>query len=662
MSNKIHTKNKEYYTYFISNKIKEEIDKYEDDEKKEKILENIPEDIIEQKTYKMNNNYITKNFRNCKLHFTKNNNIVNLTYNGLVNNFSLDDINNIDNTSYIKKSISFNINDIIGLENKDEEYNILQNINNDAENNILSNNIIMYGKKNDNYEYIYDYIYDDYYIYRNINIKLTYEENNKINLISDLLMETIINDEYYIIYNINGEKYYIDNNILKNINGGEDIEISIINLNNEENNFIGEINFDNIKDYVLLMFSYSIGSGGMLFYSLYNVDKINKKLTRINNEEVKLCIKDTEEKLYLIYSYNYNNKTLNTLTSFNFINKDINDLNIWLSYYIIHKNNIIINNNYNIINDNYDDKLYSKKIYPPTGSNNYINNENNIIYNTIFPSIFNQLYYGRYIKQFSAIDPEDNSIIITYNGISSINIIENNEENNDEEKNNDEENNEEENIENGIDNNIKNYYEEEKIEDIKPNINDITENNYYELITDIYKPKTIQKLLIPIQCLYSLTTIKETFNNQNNQLNQNITNLEFLKDINNSNIIINIFLNNITNININSTDLKINYSYIPLLILPTGELILKFDEMNINIKEYLDYGKSLNEDTNLTFEYPYIWMLRKINIPSFSLTYNLNLENLILKQTDIINKIDYNAEHYKNINNINISFFSKSLN
>ena len=95
MSNKIHTKNKEYYTYFISNDIKEEIDKYIEDEKNEKILENIPEDIILKKTIKHKNITKDKNFRNCKLHFIKNKNIVNLTYNGLVNKFSLDEINEI---------------------------------------------------------------------------------------------------------------------------------------------------------------------------------------------------------------------------------------------------------------------------------------------------------------------------------------------------------------------------------------------------------------------------------------------------------------------------------------------------------------------------------------------------------------------------------------
>lgn len=666
--NQIHTKNKEYYTYFISNDIKEEINKYTGDEKNEKILENIPEDIIEQKTFKINNISKTKNFRNCKLHFTKNNNIVNLTYNGLVNNFSLNDINSIDNNSYVKNYVSFNVNNIIGLDKKDEEYNILQNIY--YNNNVISNNINIYGQKDnsENNSYFYFYKKDLYYhIYRNVNIKLTYN-NNQINLITDLLKDEVINDNYYVIYTINNEKYYYDfNNILKNINGGEDIIVSFINLSKQNNFYNGEIDFDNINDYVILSY-YNISSETIPYNSLFKVDKINKTLIRINDEEVRLCINENSNE-YLNYTYNYSNKILSTITSFDYTNKSIDDLYIWLINNIIYKDFVKRNINYEIMNDNYDDKLYSTSIYPPTGSFNYIDNNNYNIYNTLFPSIFKQLYYGRYFKQFSAIDPEDNTISITYKGISHIDIIEdttkNNDDNNENEDN--EENNDEETYEeDGINNEIKEYYEEEvnnDEEEIKPKIDDITDDNYYELITEIYRPKTIQKLLIPIQCLYSLTSIINTSNEQtHNPTEQIITELDFNKDVSNSKITINIPLDDINTININSTDIKIKQFYIPLLILPTGELILKFDELNINQKDYLNYGKSLPETTELTFNYENIWMLRKINIPSFSSTYNLILEQMKLKDNvDVLDTTDYNAEYYKHINNIDFSFYSKNI-
>jgi len=681
MSNKIHTKNKEYYTYFISNDIKEEIEKYSGDEKKEKILENIPEDIILKKSITINNNTKNKNFRNCKLHFTKNNNIVNLNYNGLVNSFSLDDINNIDNNSFVKNNLTFILNNIIGLDEIDGFYRIIQNIN--FKNNSIINDIILYG-----YSYfgdnIFHYMYkmNIYYnIIRNIQVNLIDENEQHINLNTDLLTENTYNNDYYLIYTINDNKYYIyyDNDIeryfLKNLNGVEDINISIINLTKQDNNtFEGNINFENIEDFVLLNYVENIGSGFIPYYALYQVDKINKTLTRINNEEVKLCVKDDDEKLYIYYSYNYEDKTLSSTVSFNLYNKSIDDLYDWINYYIIHKYKIIEKNYYEIMNDNYDDKLYSNLIYPPTGSSNSNNINDNIInYYTLFPSIYNQLYYGRYFKQFSAIDPEDNPIIITYKGISPINIIENNDKSNDENDENDEnddndENDENENNnineENGINDDIENYYEEDNIEEeIKPKIEDINDDNYFELITNIYRPKTIQKFLIPIQCLYSYTSIINTSNNQtyNNQI---INDIEFIKDVSNSTITINIPLNNINTVKVNSTNIKLINTYAPLLILPTGELILKFDELNINPKEYLDYGKSLTEDANITFNYnTNIWMLRKINIPSFSINYDLNLEQMILKNNDdVLDTIDYNIEHYKYINdNLNINFFSKSI-
>ena len=52
-------------------------------------------------------------------------------------------------------------------------------------------------------------------------------------------------------------------------------------------------------------------------------------------------------------------------------------------------------------------------------------------------------------------------------------------------------------------------------------------------------------------------------------------------------------------------------------------------------------------------------MLRKINLPSFISTYNLNLEQMILKEKEnVLDTTDYNAEHYKQIINPNFSFYS----
>ena len=681
--NKIHTKNKEYYTYFISNDIKKEIEKYSGDEKNEKILENIPENIIEQKTIKINNISKTKNFRKGKLHFTKNNNIVNLSYNGLINNISLDDINDIDNNSYIETYIS--IDDyIIGLEKLDEEYNILQNIT--YNNNILTNNIKLFGKKDENKDYYnYLYEYENYYqIFINIIIKLTNEEDEEqiLNFTSDLLMDTIHNDEYYIIYNINNKNYYFDNNENKliNINNIEDkIDINLINLTKDNDIYISNINFENINDYVILCFILSgQGSDSIPFYSLYKVDKNNNKLIRINNEKVKLKINDEKD---IIYNYNYNDKTLQTLINVDLSNiQNTNELKNILRLNTINKGVNHYISDYIIKNDNYDDKLYSNNIYSPTETNiNIINN--NVNYKTNFCNILKQNYFGRYFKQFSAIDPETNNIEITYKGVSPIDIVEDtsksndeNNENNENDEDNDEEENEDETYEeNRINNEIEEYYnneEEENNEDneIKPKIDDITDDNYYELITEIYRPKTIQKLLIPIQCLYSFTSIKNTSLIEiqpEDNYNININDLEFIKDINNSKIIFK-FINKdeiIRTVLINSTDTKIITQYIPLLILPTGELILKLNDLNINTKEYIEYGKELPEHSSLTFEYPYIWMLRKINIPSFSINYDLNLDKMILKETDNpLDTTDYNTEYYlKNNNDLDVIFYITQL-
>ena len=699
--NKIHTKNKEYYTYFISNDIKEEIDKYSDDEKNEKILENIPENIIEQKTIKINNISKTKNFRKGKLHFTKNNNIVNLSYNGLINNISLDDINDIDNNSYIINNINKEVNNIIGLDKKDENYNIEQNI---TYNNMnIINNITLYKNKDeDDEDYLYNYCYyiknnnnieeyEKYNIFINIPIQLTDEENNKINFNTDLLFDYVdyIND-YYVIYQINNKKYTFNYEgdtqhiqQLINIDDESDkINITYIKLTEENNILTGEIDFNNIEDYVILNNLKFFGEIPTPYVSLYYVNKNKKTLTRINNEIVKLKISDEENNIILYYLYNYNNKTLKTNNSLDLLNKTNEELDNWLKYYVIQSEyNIIDYNNFEIKNDNYDDKLYSNNIYSPTGTtfyNNYIENE--IYYKTI---LFNlkQNYFGRYFKQFSAIDPEINNIEITYKGVSPIDIIEdtskfndeNNEENEDNNNDDEEENDEETYEENGINNEIEEYYnneEEENNEDneIKPKIDDITDDNYYELITEIYRPKTIQKLLIPIQCLYSFTSIKNTSTNNirpQDNYNINVNDLEFIKDINNSKIIFkNIKDNNIIRtVLINSTDTKIITQYIPLLILPTGELILKLNDLNINTKEYIKYGKELPEHARLTFEYSYIWMLRKINIPSFSINYDLNLDKMILKETDNpLDTTDYNTEYYlKNNNDLDVIFYTDQI-
>ena len=672
MSNKnqIHIKNKEYYTYFISNDIKEEIEKYSGDEKNEKILEYIPNNIIEKKTIKFKNIIKDKIFRKGKLHFTKNNNIVNLTYNGIIDTFNLDDLKNIDNNSYVDDVINIEDN-IIGLNVKDETYNILQNIS--YNNNIIINNIKLYGKKENN-TISYNFKNDNFYIYYNMNIKLKYLENNVEHFIelTDNLYKDSITDTYYVIFLLNDKKYiyYYDNeeeegrkHKLKNINDEQDtIIINYVELTLENNNlFIGDIEF-NDNQYVILNYYITGPSGGVPHYVLYRVDNENKTLNEIDGYNILLG----EENKKIEFSFNEENNILNGLVEFNITNKTINNLKDWLNDNTINRK-IVINEEYKIMNEKYNNSynLYSNSYISPVGTKYTINDDKLYVY-TNLSNIFKQNYYGRYFKQFSAVDPENNEIQITYKGEPSIEVIV-------EKKDDEEDNNEED----GINKEIENYYEEieqkqNEEEQIKPKIDDITDDNYYEYITEIYRPKTIQKCYIPIQCIYTLTSITNTDRDSNNHienLNININPEKFSikNDIDNSISNFNIELDDIYTVYINSTDdILIKDYYIPLLILPNGELILKLDEFDlIDKKPYLDYGKTITTN-NLTFDYPSIYMLRKLIIPSFSCIYNLTLETINNdNEEDLLNRdYDLNTKHYikVNYNNLDFSYYSKDLN
>ena len=612
-----------YYAYFISedniNKIKNTLD---NKAKRDEILKNIPSNIIE---------------KNNKISFTKLNDFVNISYNGSILDIDEGTLN--DFSAKINTNYTYNINNMLGLNNKNTNYNILQKLFikeetiNDETKKYLYNDFTL-NLKNNLFSIGYFYDYDNYTVNNDDKVlQFGISKLDDLFLINGTNLNSItnlINNEnpenpilsYECCYNLYSP--YIINNYLELNEQTKLFPDDTEEIKNEINNFnfISSLEIINSENNPYIFNEFSINKinlneptepiDGINFY--YKIDDNNNyaKLVYIQNNQIireynpiyRICyikkINEDEQPIIFnnYYQYSIKNNTLISKTKKELTNEEgYNDLNSYI------KNHLICElNNYNeetklIFNENkkdvYTNNISSNKLYYDD-----IFNFNNISQNISLSSInpFKSKQYLRLIKSF--------------------------------------------------------------INDI-PKSKDITTNNYYEVIPERFRPNSIMKFLIPIECCYynsslfinSSNSSSNTQNTPDTPDTQNTPEIIFNEtlDFNNENvnIILSIFstlTNNYGTININN---KISKNiYAPLIILPNGLIYIDISSINTIIQEELNTLNNINITEDI-IEYNDFYVLRHINILAFDNIYDTSIK---------LNKDD--LKYYYTFNNNNDIIFS----
>lgn len=614
-----------YYAYFISKDNIDKIKEIKDNKaKKDEILKNIPDNIIE---------------KNNKLSFTKLNDIVNVSYNGSI----LDLNNNISNYNNDKlnlekkKEIIFDINNCFGLNEKNTDYNILQKLEikkeiiNNENVNFLYNDVeisLINDSEHHSYFHIgYFYDYDGYTVNNDKNIICL--DLNGMNIKFSAI-------NYYMSYNTNTLYHYSSLSNLEKINPeGEDklmfyvktcynlfppytleeyIEINEENDINPDDNNIHNNNLVTVSE-ILNSIDPEHPDDPYIFKDI-PIYKVSEEIPADSPEGFYLIFKSESSQKYCRLVYYKNNEImyeLNPIFCINFYKK-IND-----------EEPIIYNNYYQLINENNNSKLKYK-------IKKQINNKDDLI------SFINSHMFCEISNIKNTNDKYniiDNSNYKT-NNISSNNLFFNDEIILDKSFNT---------ITlsslNPFNSNqylrlIKSFIND------KPKLNDITTNNYYLTIPERFRPNYVFKTLIPIECYYINSSLipNSSSSSTNNTQTYNLV----YNDNDNATLILNSssLYNNYGEIKLN--DLIIKKTYVPLIVMPNGFVYIDTSSVNLIINEQLELNKiHSTEDNNI--EYENLYVLRKINICAFSFNYDNTLN---------INKKDF--DYYNNFENNNPSF------
>lgn len=651
-----------YYAYFISKDNIDKIKEIKDNKaKKDEILKNIPDNIIE---------------KNNKLSFTKLNDIVNISYNGSILNLNDNNISNYNNDN-ISLNVSnqniYNFNNMIGLnrtQNEDVDYKIKQKLFIDKENDYiyLYNDFETYKLKYDDDTYInYFYNFDNYnyskFLYFNETAFIITDPEKETPHFEDTFLTYLMKKRnfyfdsgsqqiisyYTTCFDLSGERYNITNNYIE-----FDEKTNELNEFNEQN--INEL----IKDTYKLLLTEDIYNEHeniyhyQLNYPPYNTIDIIKKQINQNTlptfEETGyyFCYFEKQEQeteiYYNLIYYDVDNQTIKIINPIYFIayDKKLENMEQPIISYNFYISNIKTNKETLDIPEMYVFTYKCKTKKKLFDENNNFNDLSNYIYRHImcelnYKSFDNPLYdFDNFIYDKNTNNDIYN--IIDNNNTNTNNITSNNLYFNDKivlDK-----------FLNLITFSSLNPYNSNQylrliksfIND-KPQLNDITSNNYYLTIPERFRPNYVFKTLIPIECYYiNSSLIHNTSSSSSNKLHYDL----IYKD--NKTAILTLYNDNIKSIDnygkINLNNIKIKKTYAPLIIMPNGFVYIDTSSINLIINEQLELNKiHSTEDNNI--EYENLYVLRKINICAFSFNYD-NTLNINKKDFDYYNNFENN--------------------
>jgi len=622
-----------YYAYFVS---KDNLDKIRDiidlKAKKDEIVKNIPDDIID---------------KNNKLSFTKLNDIVNISYNGSILDINENDLKNFNkddlNLKLINKS-KFDIKNILGLNQFNPDFNIYQKL--EIKDEIINNN-----KQKFLYNDLIINNYDDY----KFNIGYFYDINNyKVDNDNHILTF----NNLYFIYNQLRFHYIEGSNLSKSF----DDSVYLFNLEKIDTsgyddkvlNFVICYNIFSpykLNDYIEIkeegshpdinnIHNLNLVSAKEILEN-YDPDNPDTHTYIFNGIDINI-ISDSEmseihtDGFYLIYSkfdtiylsamvYYRNNEIINVINPIYAINYSIDTYfrgyNNYYQYTIENNKEYLICKTKRKINDNNNDDLknyinchifgelnnfsYDVNNIFNLIDNNKSSNSNNISSNNLF---YDDIIYNN----VDGNNPENNLISISFNPFNSNQYLRL----------------------------IKSFIND------KPNINDLSTDNYYELIPHRFRPECMIKLLIPIECIYINSKLNTDLNKD---IIDNYSNIDII--YNDENAIINIDTNNTYSNagNLTFNNLKIKKCYAPLIILPNGFIYINTSSINLLLPEQIENIKNININNN-NLNYENIYILRKINICAFNNIYDTSLK---------LNKNDLKYYYSFKNNDINI-FYHKN--
>ena len=654
-----------YYAYFVS---KDNIDKIKDiidnKAKKDEILKNIPDNIIE---------------KNNKLSFTKLNDIVNVSYNGSIldlNNNNISDYNNNNISLNLSNENIYNFNNIIGLNKTIEDENdikVKQKLFIDKENN----NIYLYNdfetyklKYDDDDTYInYFYNFDNYYHSKFLNF------NETTFIIIDPEKETPHFEDTFLTYLMKKRNFKIDSSsqqLVTYYTTCFDLSDETHNITNnyiefdEKYNELNEFNEQNINELITGTYNLLLAEniynepGNVYHYQLnyfpYEIINIIKKQLNQNTlptfEETGyyFCYFEKQEEeqeteiYYNLIYYNNDNQTIKIINPIYFIayDKKLEHMEQPIISYNFYISNIKINKETLNIPEMYVFTYKCKTKKRLFDENNNFNDLSNYIYRHIMC----ELNYKSFDKPFFDFN---NFIYDKNTNITNYNIIDNS---------------------NSKTNNISSnnlYFNDEIILDKtfntitlsslnpfnsnqylrliksfindKPKLNDITNNNYYLTIPERFRPNYVFKTLIPIECYYINSSLIP--NSSSSSTNNTQTYNLIYNDNDNATLTFNSssLYDNYGEIELN--DIITKKTYAPLIIMPNGFVYIDTSSINLIINEQLELNKiHTTEDNNIGYENLYV--LRKINICAFSFNYDNTLK---------MNKKDF--DYYNNFENNN---------